>query len=179
MAIVSNTDLIRRVPLFSDLSPAQSSIVSATMTKRRYKRGDLIVEQGATSGALFMILSGKARVLSHDQRGREVIIATLDTGDCIGEMSLIDGEPHSATVRTETPTDVLVLGHDAFLRCLRENIAMADAVMRGLVRRLRRADKQILSLALMDVYGRVMHVLQDLSQQDADGNRILRTKVSR
>ena len=66
MAIVSNTDLIRRVPLFSDLSPAQSSIVSATMTKRRYKRGDLIVEQGATSDALFMILSGKARVLSHD-----------------------------------------------------------------------------------------------------------------
>lgn len=126
-----------------------------------------------------MILSGKARVLSHDQRGREVIIATLDTGDCIGEMGLIDGEPHSATVRTETPTDVLVLGHEAFLRCLRENIAMADAVMRGLVRRLRRADKQILSLALMDVYGRVMHVLQDLSQQDADGNRILRTKVSR
>ena len=179
MAIVSNTDLIRRVPLFSDLSPAQFSIVSATMTKRRYKRGDLIVEQGATSGALFMILSGKARVLSHDQRGREVIIATLDTGDCIGEMSLIDGEPHSATVRTETPTDVLVLGHEAFLRCLRENIAMADAVMRGLVRRLRRADKQILSLALMDVYGRVMNVLQDLSQQDADGNRILRTKVSR
>lgn len=105
MAIVSNTDLIRRVPLFSDLSPAQFSIVSATMTKRRYN-GDLIVEQGATSGALFMILSGKARVLSHDQRGREVIIATLDTGDCIGEMSLIDGEPHSATVRTETPTDV-------------------------------------------------------------------------
>ena len=131
MAIMSNTDLIRRVPLFSDLSPAQSSIVSATMTKRRYKRGDLIVEQGATSGALFMILSGKARVLSHDQRGREVIIATLDTGDCIGEMSLIDGEPHSATVRTETPTDVLVLGHEAFLRCLRENIAMADAVIRG------------------------------------------------
>ena len=179
MAIVSNTDLIRCVPLFSDLSPAQSSIVSATMTKRRYKRGDLIVEQGAISGALFMILSGKARVLSHDQRGREVIMATLEVGDCIGEMSLIDGEPHSATVRAETQTDVLVLGHEAFLRCLRENIAMADAVMRGLVRRLRRADKQILSLALMDVYGRVMNVLQELSQQEADGTRVLRTKVSR
>jgi CRP-like cAMP-binding protein len=118
-------------------------------------------------------------VLSHDQRGREVIMATLEVGDCIGEMSLIDGEPHSATVRAETQTDMLVLGHEAFLRCLRENIAMADALMRGLVRRLRRADKQILSLSLMDVYGRVMSVLQELSQQEADGNRVLRTKVSR
>jgi CRP/FNR family cyclic AMP-dependent transcriptional regulator len=179
MTIVSNIDLIRRVPLFSDLSPAQSSIVSSTMNKKRYKRGDLIVEEGAISGSLFMILSGKARVLSHDQRGREVIMATLEVGDCIGEMSLIDGEPHSATVRAETQTDMLVLGHEAFLRCLRENIAMADALMRGLVRRLRRADKQILSLSLMDVYGRVMSVLQELSQQEADGNRVLRTKVSR
>ena len=70
MTIVSNVDLIRRVPLFSDLSPAQSSIVSATMDKQRYKRGELIVEQGKISGALFMILSGKVRVLSQDQRAR-------------------------------------------------------------------------------------------------------------
>ena len=179
MTSVSNVDLIRRVPLFSDLSPAQSSIVSATMDKRRYKRGELIVEQGKISGALFMILSGKVRVLSQDQRAREVIIATLDVGDCIGEMSLIDGEPHSATVRAETQTDVLVLNHDAFMRCLRENATMADAVMRGLVRRLRRADKQILSLALMDVYGRVLGALQDMAQEDEDGNKILRKKVSR
>ena len=179
MTIVSNVDLIRRVPLFSDLSPAQSSIVSATMDKKRYKRGELIVEQGKISGALFMILSGKVRVLSQDQRGREVIMASLDVGDCIGEMSLIDGEPHSATVRAEAQTDVLVLGHEAFMRCLRENASLADAVMRGLVRRLRRADKQILALALMDVYGRVLNALQDMAQEDDDGNKVLRKKVSR
>ena len=179
MTIVPNTDLIRRVPLFSDLSPAQSALVTATMSKKRYKRGDLIVQQDTISDALFIILSGKARVLSHDSRGREVIIATLDVGDCIGDMSLIDGEPHSATVRAETQTDVLVLERDAFTHCLRDNATMADAIMRGLVRRLRRADKQILSLALMDVYGRVLNTLQDMAQEDADGNKVLRKKVSR
>ena len=179
MTIVPNTDLIRRVPLFSDLSPAQSALVTATMSKKRYKRGDLIVQQDTISDALFIILSGKARVLSHDSRGREVIIATLDVGDCIGDMSLIDGEPHSATVRAETQTDVLVLERDAFAHCLRDNATMADAIMRGLVRRLRRADKQILSLALMDVYGRVLNTLQDMAQEDADGNKVLRKKVSR
>lgn len=118
-------------------------------------------------------------MLSQDERGREVIIATLDTGDCIGEMSLIDGEPHSATVRAEVQTDVLVLERDAFMHCLRENAALSDAVMRGLVRRLRRADKQILSLALMDVYGRVLSTLQDMAQEDAQGSKVLRKKVSR
>ncbi|MBP7301952.1 MAG: Crp/Fnr family transcriptional regulator [Brachymonas sp.] len=179
MAIVPDIDLIRRVPLFSDLSPTQSNAISATLRKQRYKRGEPIVQQGQISGALFIILSGKARVLSQDERGREVIIASLDTGDCIGEMSLIDGEAHSATVRAEAQTDVLILERDAFMHCLRENASLADAIMRGLVRRLRRADKQILSLALMDVYGRVLSTLQDMAQEDADGNKVLRKKVSR
>ena len=82
-------------------------------------------------------------------------------------------------MRAETQTDVLVLGHEAFSRCLQENATMADAVMRGLVRRLRQADKQILSLALMDVYGRVLAVLQEFAVEDAEGNKVLRSKVSR
>lgn len=179
MAIVSNLDLIRRVPMFRDLSVMQSGIVSASVQKNRYKRGELIVEQGKVSNALFMILAGKARVLSQDERGREVIIATLDVGDCIGEMSLIDGQPHSATVRSEGQTDMLVLGRDAFVRCLQENMPMADSVMRSLVHRLRQADKQIRSLALMDVYARVLSVLQDMAEEDGNGEKILRKKVSR
>ena len=179
MAIVSNLDLIRRVPMFRDLSVMQSGIVSASVQKKRYKRGELIVEQGKVSNALFMILAGKARVLSQDERGREVIIATLDVGDCIGEMSLIDGQPHSATVRSEGQTGMLVLGRDAFVRCLQENMPMADSVMRSLVHRLRQADKQIRSLALMDVYARVLSVLQDMAEEDGNGEKILRKKVSR
>ena len=155
----------------------QSGIVSASVQKKRYKRGELIVEQGKVSNALFMILAGKARVLSQDERGREVIIATLDVGDCIGEMSLIDGQPHSATVRSEGQTDMLVLGRDAFVRCLQENMPMADSVMRSLVHRLRQADKQIRSLALMDVYARVLSVLQDMAEEDGNGEKILRKMV--
>lgn len=179
MAIVSNFDLIRRVPLLSNLSPTQSSLVASLISKRRYKRGEILVKEGEVSSALFIILSGKVRVLSQDDKSREVIMAVLDIGDCVGEMSLIDGEPHSATVRAETQTDVLVLSRDAFLRCLQENSSVAEAVMVNLVRRLRRANKQIQSLALMDVYGRVMAVLQEMAYEDEDGNKLLRKKVSR
>ncbi|MFC6284601.1 MULTISPECIES: Crp/Fnr family transcriptional regulator [Polaromonas] len=177
--MVSNLELIRRVPLFSMLTATQAESVSEAVVKRRLKRGDAIVEQGKKSNALSIILTGRARVITTDQRGREVILATMQPGDYVGEMSLIDNEPHSATVRAEVQTDVLVLGRLEFARCLPENSSMAYAVMRGLVQRLRHADRKIESLALMDVYGRVARALLEFASQDAEGNAVIRDKVSR
>jgi CRP-like cAMP-binding protein len=179
MAMVSNLDLIRRVPLFAMLTDAQASAVSDAVVKRRYKRGESIVEQGKKSNALFIMLTGRARVISADSRGREVILATLQSGDYIGEMSLIDNEPHSATVQAEIQTDVLELARLDFARCLPENNSMAYAVMKGLVQRLRHADRKIESLALMDVYGRVARALLEFAVPAADGQMVIRDKISR
>ena len=97
--MVSNLELIRRVPLFSMLTASQAESVADAVIKRRFKRGESIVEQGKKSNALSIILTGRARVITTDNRGREVILATMHPGDYVGEMSLIDNEPHSATVR--------------------------------------------------------------------------------
>jgi CRP/FNR family transcriptional regulator, cyclic AMP receptor protein len=179
MSMLSNLELIRRVPLFSMLTPSQAESVADAVIKRRFKRGELIVEQGKKSNALFIILTGRARVLTTDTRGREVILANLSPGDYIGEMSLIDNEPHSASVRAEVQTDVLMLGRVEFARCLPENTSMAYAVMKGLVQRLRHADRKIESLALMDVYGRVARALIEAAETDAQGLLVIRDKVSR
>ena len=97
MAMLSNLDLIRRVPLFAELSSAQAESLAGAVDKQRFKRGDYIVERGQTSNALYIILSGRARVMMKDSKGREVILAVMRTGDHIGEISLIDGMPLSAT----------------------------------------------------------------------------------
>jgi len=177
--MVSNLELIRRVPLFSMLTASQAESVAQAVVKARFKRGESIVEQGKKSNSLAIILTGRARVVTTDVRGREVILATLQPGDHIGEMSLIDNEPHSATVRAEVQTDVLVLGRLEFARCLPENSSMAYAVMKGLVQRLRHADRKIESLALMDVYGRVARALLEVAVVGANGNGVIRDKVSR
>jgi len=177
--MVSNLELIRRVPLFSVLTAAQAASVADTVVKRRFKRGEPIVEQGKKSNALSIILTGRARVVTTDARGREVILATMHPGDYVGEMSLIDNEPHSATVRAEIQTDALILGRLEFARCLPENSSMAYAVLKGLVQRLRHADRQIESLALMDVYGRVARALLEFASEDGTGNAVIRDKVSR
>ncbi len=179
MAILSKLDLIRRVPLFSMLTTNQAESVAIAVTNKRFKRGESIVEQGKKTDALFILLTGRARVMATDSRGREVILATLQPGDHLGEMSLIDNEPHSATVRAEIQTDTLVLGRAEFARCLPENSTMAYAVMRGLVTRLRSADRKIESLALMDVYGRVARALIDCARQEAGDELVVRDKVSR
>lgn len=178
MAMLSNLDLIRRVPLFSMLTNEQAQVIADGVVKRRFRRGELMVEQGRKSEALFILLSGRARVVTSDSRGREVILAVFEMGDYFGEMSLIDGEPHSATVRAEVQTDALVLGRNEFSACLPDPASLAYAFLRGMVVRLRNADRQIESLALLDVYGRVARALLDMAQEE-NGQRTIRGKVSR
>ncbi|NMM05845.1 Crp/Fnr family transcriptional regulator [Polaromonas sp.] len=177
--MVSNLELIRRVPLFSMLTASQATSVADAVVKRRFKRGEAIVEQGKKSNALSIILTGRARVVTTDSRGREVILATMHPGDYVGEMSLIDDEPHSATVSAEIQTDILVLGRQEFASCLPEDSSMTYAVLKGLVQRLRHADRKIESLALMDVYGRVARALLESAAEDSAGNTVIRDKVSR
>lgn len=177
--MVSNLELIRRVPLFSVLTAAQAASVADTVVKRRFKRGELIVEQSRKSNALSIILTGRARVVTTDARGREVILATMYPGDFVGEMSLIDNEPHSATVRAEIQTDALILCRLEFARCLPESSSMSFALLKGLVQRLRHANRQIESLALMDVYGRLARALLEFASDDGHGNAVIRDKVSR
>jgi len=177
--MLTNLDLIRRVPLFAMLTQAQAESLAGAVGKKRFKRGEFIVEQGKQYGSLFIILAGRARVVVTDRRDREVILATMHPGDYVGEMSLIDHEPHSATVEAEVQTDALVLGGADFTRCLLENTSTMTAVMKGLVQRLRAADRKIESLALMNVYGRVANVLLDSAIPNAEGVRLIRDKISR
>ena len=177
--MLSNLDLLRRLPLFTLLTVAQAEVISGAVIKQRFKRGEALVAQGRKSDALFILLTGRARVMTSDSRGREVILATLAPGDYLGEMSIIDNQPHSATVRAEVQTDVLMLGRAEFARCLTENASMSLVVMRGLVKRLRHADRKIESLALLDVYGRVAHALLDFAVSDTQGQRVIKEKISR
>jgi len=179
MTLLNNLDLIRRVPLFSTLTIEQAAPLAGAVEKRRFKRGTIVVEQGKTSQVLYVMLTGCARVLMTDSQGREVIFATLRSGDCIGEMSIIDNEPHSATVVTESQSDMLVLERAVFSRCMAENASISDAVMRGLVQRLRQSTRKIGSLALVGVYGRVAHLLLESAVAGEHREFLTREKISR
>ena len=76
---------------------------------------------------------------------------------------------------------MLALGRAEFARCLPENSSMAYAIMKGLVQRLRQADRKIESLALMDVYGRVARALLEFALPDTRtaSSMTMRERISR
>lgn len=179
MTLLSNLELLRRVPIFSALSETQAMTLAEAVTKQRVKRGDLIVEQGRQSHQLFIILSGRARVVKVDQHERSVILAILESGDYIGEISLIDGESHSANVQAEVTTDLLTLSHAKFRQCLFEHPEIADSLIKGLAQRLRAANEKISALALLNVYGRVAKLLVSFSEPMGERQMVIRRKISR
>jgi len=113
-----------------------------------------------------------------DDEGREVILSILGPSEFFGEMGLIDDSPRSATVITLEPCELLVLSKRDFKKCVAENFEMAMTVMRGLVKRLREADRKIGSLALMDVYGRVARLLLEMSER-VEGRQVVTRKVAK
>jgi CRP/FNR family transcriptional regulator, cyclic AMP receptor protein len=179
MVMLTTSDLLRRVPIFSGLTQAQMSELSSTVSKQRFKRGQLIIEQGKKGESLFIILAGRARVVMTDRHAKEVILNILGPGDYMGEMSLIDGKNHSASVKAEVQTDVLVLSHTEFMRCLADNQSIAIWIMKGLVQRLRKSSEKVSSLALMDVYGRVAKILVDAAEPAGDQDFVIREKMTR
>jgi CRP-like cAMP-binding protein len=178
VATLTKIELLKRVPLFARLSDTQAISLIGSLEKQRYKRSDHIVDIGQKSNALYVILSGKARVIIISDKGKEVVLANLGVGDCIGEMSLLDDQPHSATVVADSQMDVLILGRDAFTSCVMHNASLAVAVMHGLVDRLRRANQKIASLAFVSVYGRVARALLDSAQVDDSGQLVVSKKIS-
>jgi CRP-like cAMP-binding protein len=178
MATLTNQELLKRVPLFRMLTPEQIEALEGELTKQRFKRNEPVVEVGKQGAALYMLLSGKARVVLCGDKGREVLLASLDVGDYIGEISLIDKMPHSASVIADSQLDVLVLSAHGFSRCVAASPLFAFSIMRGMAHDLRRANGQIASYALTSVYGRVAKALLETAETDPSGHLVVRSKLS-
>ncbi len=170
--------LLQNIPLFAGLPETQLDHIARMAVLRRVPRHKTIVFVGAKTDALFVIVSGSAKVLNRDAEGREVILSMLEAGECFGEMGLIDDSPRSADVVTNEPCDLLVISKADFTRALSENTDLCLNIMKSLVLRLREANHKIESLALMDVYGRVAKLLLDSSEKE-NGVRVVKRKITK
>ena len=179
MSILSNEDLILRVPLFASLDPAEASQIANAVSKKRYRKGECMAHQGVHYKHLVILLTGRARLVMSDYQQREVIIERVLPGEFAGELSLFDDQPLPASLIAETQTDVLLIESDVFLGCLQNSSGVVLELLRAMARRSRRAGHKIETLALEDVFGRVADALWELSAPNADGLRVTQAKVSR
>src|SRR6266704_1926751 len=170
--------LLRNVPLFSTLPEHQLALLTGVVSRKSFPRGTSIIAAGDITESLFVVISGRLKVMMSDDEGREVILAILGPNEFFGEMGLIDDHPRSASVVAIEACELLTLSKRDFKSCLAENFEMAMTVMRGLVKRLREADQKIGSLALMDVYGRVARLLLEMAET-VNGQKVVTKKLAK
>ena len=167
-----NPAVLKSVPLFAAFTDQQIKTLLSYVQHRSYARNVYVMQAGDETDSIYVLLSGKAKVLINDEQGHEVILGYMGAQDFFGEMGILDDQPRSASVYTLEACEMLRLSKDGFMSCLKENTEVAMLVIRNLVRRLRAADRKIESLALVDVSGRVARILLDIAEE-IDGRLVV------
>ena len=132
-----STAVLRAVPLFTSFTDEQLRSIATMVKRRSVTRNTTIMAAGDPTDSLYIVLSGRLKVMMSDADGREVILTILGPGEFFGEMGLIDDSPRSASVLAIEPCELLSITKRDFKQSMEQNFELAMTVMRGLVRRLR------------------------------------------
>lgn len=156
-------EFIRNVPVFADIEVAELAKIVRVGIRKKYKKGSIILLEEETGAALFVIVSGKVKIVRTDDEGREVILSILGENDFFGEMSILDGLSRSASVVAITKTELFMIHRRDFLKLMQDVPSVAISLLKEMTLRLRKADSQIKSLSLKDATGRVANVILQLA----------------
>lgn len=159
------------IPLLAGLPSAELENLEATAKIRSFDKNTIIVSQGDESNSLYIIRSGRVRVYLDDERGRQIIINNLGTGEYFGELALLSDTVRSANVMTTEPSSMVILRKQAFMECLKSNLSVSMSVISYLVDRVQALTDDLSSLAWQDVYNRLVRFLTEHSQI-IDGKQI-------
>jgi CRP-like cAMP-binding protein len=158
-------ELLRTVPIFAELADEDIASLARLTTRRRYPKDTVVFFENEEGDSFFMILEGRIKVTILGDDGREIILSVLGPGDFFGEMALLDNEPRSATAIAVEESELLILQRTDFQGVATKR-TITGALIRVLTARLRRANHQISTLALLDVYGRVARVILDMAREE-------------
>ena len=131
-------DVLKQIPVFRYLSRRHLEMVARNTDEIDVPAGRVLTEEGRVGHELYVIATGAAEVT---RQGRH--LATFGPGDFVGELSLLDQEPGSATVTTTEPCVLLVIGERQFHSLLLKLPALTLEVLRGVAQRLRNADEKL------------------------------------
>src|SRR5512144_1503310 len=150
-------------PLFTELAPEDLRSICECGTTKTYPKHSIVINEGDLSDTLYIILSGKVKVYVSEADGREVTLSILGPGKFFGELALIDEAPRSASVSTLETTSLSLISKTGFEQCVKKNPEIALKLMRVLAQRIRSLTDSVKNLALLDVYGRVARLLENLA----------------
>ena len=156
--------VLRKIPIFEDLEGEDLGRLEAALVRRKYSKGQVIFHKGDEGGSLYILQQGRVKVAIPSPQGEEVILTILSEGEILGELSLIDGKPRSATVEALEEAEVLCLRREDFLRLLSTRFEAVLRVLQVLSRRLRDTDALLAESYFLDVTSRLAKKILDLGR---------------
>ena len=145
--------------LYTPLVPELRSLARRGV-QRTYRKNAVLINEGEAGDGIFVLLKGSVKVFAMDQSGREITYGTVLAGDYFGEMSL-DGGPRSASVMTLEPCICSVLSRADVSEHLADEPEFAINLVVQVIRRARSATETARNMALLDVYGRLVALLEE------------------
>jgi len=135
---------LREIGLFGALSDEVLDHLTKTLRIRRATAGETIFKEGDPAREMYVVLDGEIEVVKKSRRGRDMRVAILGPGDCFGEMSIIDMQHRSASVRTLAPSRLLRISSEDMDALYRHDLKSYTLIVlniaRDLSRRLRVTD---------------------------------------
>ena len=160
-----DSSLLRQVPLFEALDDEQLEAIALVTITRSFDKDQVIILAEEEGDALFIISTGQVKVSIVSEDGREVILSLLGAGAVFGELSLLDGKPRSANVVATADTSLYMVRRSDFLQLVHKVPQIAVGLLAELAARLRKTDRKIEGLALLDVTNRVSETLLSLADE--------------
>ena len=156
-------DPLADIELFNGLDPEVRQRVMAATVPRSYRKRQLLFMENDPGDSLIMLRSGAVAVFRTSPTGERAILTVLRSPDVLGEVSLLDGSPRSASAEAIEDTTALALSRAAFLELVHANPPILDAVLRSLGSLIRRLTEQSADHIFLDLPGRVAKALVRLA----------------
>jgi diguanylate cyclase (GGDEF)-like protein len=136
--------MLAAVPLFRGCTPSQIATLVASATEEVYPAGHVVTRQGQTPDHLWVLLSGRVRVVEATSDGQaEMLLGEIGRAEIFGELGILRDQPRSATVIAVDRTHCLVLRQSEFVQVLQESTALANGLLRVIAARLYDADRKL------------------------------------
>ncbi len=158
-------ELLRKAPLFAGLQSDALDGLAARLRRRTFKRGTMIFHKDQAGDALYLIETGRVRIFLPAESGKELTVNLHGPGDVLGELSLLDGRPRSASAETLDDTSAFTLTRDEFTTYVTANPQLAVAIIELLSNRLRHVTDYAESLAHLDVHARLARMLLEMAER--------------
>lgn len=164
------------LPTDDAIPPALLTEIAGHGGARSFPAHAILINEGDDTDSLYILLSGRVKVYASSDDGRDVVLAEMGPGEYFGELAL-DGDRRSVSVMALEPCNCRVVQGAQMREFLATHPDFALHLALKLGRMVRRLTQQVKSLALQDVYGRMVRVLMELSDPVGD-ERIVRQKLT-